>query len=397
MAFVHSVVLQPDAVGDAGVVAPHVLPQESRTVGHRDPAVPKAGVKVLRPRGVERGGVIQRVPGRPYHDMHRALGGGGGGGGGGGVARPPVHGARPLVAVVVTPQGHVHPVQVYEVLQLLLHHQGHHVVAKVLLTRVHWTVTHKDEPRGGAPVYRLEVALQPTVLGGASGEVVLCAHDRKVHHPVLEAVPPGLVAREVGHVEAVVERDPALPSRIVAVVTPPGVEPVAGGVAGVLVPAHRVILLVVADAHHVRGPGGVGLDERHPRVPDVRLAQRVGEVPLVHDEGDVVLFHLAQDHGGYLGGARCGRETHVPVRDEREGLFAGRVQAGGKSSDVAEYDTPAVLVEVFCARGEAGEENVVEVAGVDECFGRVGGRPAHVRVAVRVGRSNGGVHEGVRG
>ena len=122
-------------------------------------------------------------------------------------------------------------------------------------------MAHEDEPRGGGLVHHLQVALEPLVLDGAPGEVVFRAYHRKVGHPVVEAVPPRLVAVLLRHVEAVVEGDAALPARVVAVVTPPGVEPVSGGVARVVGPARGVILLVVPDAHHVRCPGRVGLDE----------------------------------------------------------------------------------------------------------------------------------------
>ena len=115
----------------------------------------------------------------------------------------------------------------------------------------------------------------------------------------------------------------------------------------------------------------------------------------MHDKGDVIL-HLLEDHGGYFGGSGGGREAHVAVRDERKGLLAERLRAGGKSRDVTEDDTRAKLVEVLCVRVQARQKDVVEVAGVDESFGGVGGRSAHVRVVVRASRADGGVFEGLR-
>ena len=224
--------LQPNAVRDAGIFTSHILPQKSRAVSHGNPAVTIARIKVLGPGGVERGGSVQILPGRTNHDVHGAAPRG--------VTQLPVHGAGPLVAVVVTPQGQVHPVLVEEVLQCLLHHQGDHEVAGVLLARVHRTVSHEDEPGGGALVHTLEVALEPLVLGGASGEVVFRAHHGEVHHPIVEAVPPRLVAM-FWHVEAVVERNAALSSRVDAIATPPWVES-----------ATSIVLLVVPDADHIR-------------------------------------------------------------------------------------------------------------------------------------------------
>ena len=120
--FVHSV-RQPNSIRDAGVLTPHVLPQESRAVLHGDPPIPETGIEMLGPRGVKGGDVVQGVPGRPNHHVHSPRR----------VTHLPVHGAGPLVAVVVAPQGQVHPVLVEQVLQRLLHVQGDHVVPEVLL------------------------------------------------------------------------------------------------------------------------------------------------------------------------------------------------------------------------------------------------------------------------
>ena len=117
----------------------------------------------------------------------------------------------------------------------------------------------------------------------------------------------------------------------------------------------------------------------------------------MHDEGDSIL-HLLEDHGSYLRGPRCGGEAHVPVRDEGEGLHAERVRlrAGDERGHGAEEAAVSVLVVVLGAGCKARQERVMEVAGVHEGFGRVGGRPAHVRVVVGAGRADGASLERVR-
>mmetsp|Transcript_26825 Transcript_26825/g.59273 ORF Transcript_26825/g.59273 Transcript_26825/m.59273 type:complete len:238 (+) Transcript_26825:405-1118(+) len=132
---------------------------------------------------------------------------------------------------------------------------------------VHGPVAHSNHPRGFTPIDRGEIVLHKHTLCAIQG--VLCGHHQEMHGAEIKRIPGAIVrltSRVPRHPELGLGRDAALTPGVLGPHAAAGPLPVP---------------LMVAYGNHPGHPGGHGLDLGEELVPNTRVAQRVGQIPIV--------------------------------------------------------------------------------------------------------------------
>mmetsp|Transcript_55829 Transcript_55829/g.169931 ORF Transcript_55829/g.169931 Transcript_55829/m.169931 type:complete len:213 (+) Transcript_55829:199-837(+) len=200
------------------------------------------------------------------------------------IADPACDGARPLVRVVMTRHEQVDPVLQQQRVQVLGNVFRDLVIAAVILRLVCWPVGSHHHPRELPAVDASKVRVEPCVLGAANRVIVLARKLDDMHIGIRKAVPKHAVPSGRRVREPPINRNAALPVRVVPVIAPSRVEAVARSLRWVLVPPCDVVVLVVPDAHHVRNAGGHRRGLRLPQLPDKADAPSVRQIPEVQYE-----------------------------------------------------------------------------------------------------------------